>query len=62
MITVTHARCAAAHPKPRRYAAAALSRPAPRRLRGRPSGLKGPLTRSLRDGLRPPLTPEPLRP
>ena len=37
---------------------------APRRLRRRPSGLKGRFAiapRSLRDGLRPPLTPEPLR-
>src|SRR6266508_648165 len=35
----------------------------PRTLPGRPSGLKGSLTRSLRDGpAGPPLTPEPLRP
>ncbi len=31
---------------------------APRRLRGRPSGLKGASHRASRDGLRPPLTPE----
>src|SRR3712207_7250371 len=33
-------------------------RAAPRRLRGRPSGLKGAAHRAARDGLRPPLTPE----
>src|SRR5205809_5154163 len=32
------------------------------RIGGRPSGLKGASHRASRDGLRPPLTPEPLRP